>query len=75
MPPTRAKSPKLGRKKSFNDAEKSSQADKLKGDSNAGSHQSLICHGEDASELVSTNTVDQPTTAICKIQEVSERVD
>ncbi|WRX21752.1 TPX2 [Theobroma cacao] len=47
MPPTRAKSPKLGRRKSSGDAVSSSQGEKVKGDSHHRNRHSLASQRED----------------------------
>ncbi|XVF62955.1 hypothetical protein PTKIN_Ptkin09bG0050500 [Pterospermum kingtungense] len=47
MPPTRPKSPKLGRRKSCSDAVGSSQGEKVKGASHHGNRHSLGSQGED----------------------------
>ncbi|KAJ9182225.1 hypothetical protein P3X46_006245 [Hevea brasiliensis] len=55
LPPTRAKSPKLGRRKSCSDTVNPSLADKVKGAFGEGNYQSLGRYKEETSAPVSTN--------------------
>ncbi|XP_002284360.1 protein WVD2-like 3 isoform X1 [Vitis vinifera] len=59
LPPTRAKSPKLGRRKSCSDAVSFSQGDKGKESRGRGNRQSLGSHKEDTSTIRTTNSKDQ----------------
>ena len=59
MPPTRAKSPKLGRRKSCSDVVNFSQGDKGKESRGWGNRQSLGSHKEDTSTVGTTNGKDQ----------------
>ena len=87
MPPTRAKSPKLGRRKSCSDAVSSSRAEKVKGASLHGNHHSLGSQREDtiATTLGSANRKKQNNVQnghgllnfkdeSMKVQEMSESV-
>ncbi|GAV69612.1 TPX2 domain-containing protein [Cephalotus follicularis] len=59
MPPTRAKSPKLGRRKSCSDAVSSNIRDKVKGASHQGKHNSMGSYKEDTMTVGSTNRKDK----------------
>ncbi|KAL5784781.1 hypothetical protein ACOSQ2_007173 [Xanthoceras sorbifolium] len=58
MPTTRAKSPKLGRRKSCSDAVSLNQGDRVKGAFRPGNRHSMSTHKEDISALGSTNRKD-----------------
>lgn len=72
MPPTRAKSPKLGRRKSCSDAASLNQGDQVKGTSRTGNRQSLGNYREDTT-LFSTDKKDPSNIPnghfICKLQD------
>ncbi|KAH9764569.1 protein WVD2-like 3 [Citrus sinensis] len=72
MPPTRAKSPKLGRRKSCSDAASLNQGDQVKGTSRTGNRQSLGNYREDTT-LFSTDKKDPSNIpnghVICKLQD------
>ncbi|KAF2313943.1 hypothetical protein GH714_020760 [Hevea brasiliensis] len=79
LPPTRAKSPKLGRRKSCSDSVNTSLADKVKGAFGEGNRQSLDSYKEETSIPVSTNRKDQHNSvnghAICKIKDEYDQVE
>ncbi|KAH9684251.1 protein WVD2-like 3 [Citrus sinensis] len=72
MPPTRAKSPKLGRRKSCSDSASLNQGDQVKGTSRTGNRQSLGNYREDTT-LFSTDKKDPSNIpnghVICKLQD------
>ncbi|XP_050239482.1 protein WVD2-like 3 isoform X1 [Quercus robur] len=79
LPPTRAKSPKLGRRKSFGDAVNSSQGDKVKTAGALGSRRSLGIYKEEITTNGSTIIKDQSNihngNAIYKFKDESNKVE
>lgn len=67
LPPTRAKSPKLGRRKSCSDAVSFSQGDKGKESRSRGNRQSLGSHNKDQISIQNVN-------ASCKFKDESEQM-
>lgn len=78
MPPTRAKSPKLGRRKSCSDAVSLNQGDQVKGTFRTGNRQSLGNYREDTT-LGSTDKKDPSNIpnghVICKLQDEPKLVE
>ncbi|XP_048334183.2 protein WVD2-like 3 [Ziziphus jujuba] len=72
-PPTRAKSPKLGRRKSCSDTVKLSEGAKVKGTCARGNRHSLIVYKEEASTIGSLNTKEQNNVhnvnSVCKFDD------
>ncbi|XP_044484428.1 protein WVD2-like 3 isoform X2 [Mangifera indica] len=79
MPPTRAKSPKLGRRKSISDAVSSNQGDKVKGACHRGNLQSVGKYLEDTNPLGFTDGKDlsdiQNGYSNCELNEPSHVED
>ncbi|KAJ4722608.1 Protein WVD2-like [Melia azedarach] len=79
MPPTRAKSPKLGRRKSCSDAVNSNQGEKVKGASHVENRHSLGIYIENTTTLGSTNKNDsnsiQNCHVICKLEDQPQKVE
>lgn len=79
LPPTRAKSPKLGRRKSFGDAVNSSQGDKVKTAGALGSRRSLGIYKEETTTNGSSIIKDQSNihngNAIYKFKDESNKVE
>ncbi|EEF45173.1 protein WVD2-like 3 [Ricinus communis] len=73
LPPTRAKSPKLGRRKSCSNAVNPSQIDKVKGACGRGSRQSLGSCKEDVNRKDQYNILNGH--AVCKIDENGQEKD
>ncbi|KAK0607800.1 hypothetical protein LWI29_020757 [Acer saccharum] len=78
MPPTRAKSPKLGRRKSCSDAVNLNLGDKVKGAYRPGNRHSMVTLKEDTGALVSTNRMDpdiQNGDAACKLKDEPKHLE
>nr|XP_023921702.1 protein WVD2-like 3 isoform X1 [Quercus suber] len=79
LPPTRAKSPKMGRRKSFGDAVNSSQGDKVKTAGALGSRRSLGIYKQETTTNGSSIIKDQSNihngNAIYKFKDESNKVE
>ncbi|KAF8392265.1 hypothetical protein HHK36_022607 [Tetracentron sinense] len=78
LPPTRAKSPKLGRRKSCSDAVNASQGDKVRGACARVNRHSLGNYKEDTAAIGNTNNKDQISSrngyATCKVKDGPKQV-
>lgn len=74
LPPTRAKSPKLGRRKSCNNRVNSSQPDKVKRDFNDEKNQSQDSSREDTSNPVSQHSIPKGHV-ICKFEDETREME
>ncbi|KAG6757384.1 hypothetical protein POTOM_037692 [Populus tomentosa] len=74
LPPTRAKSPKLGRRKSCSNGVNSSQPDRVKGACGDGNNQSQGIFREDTSNPVSQHSIPKGHV-ICKFEDESRQME
>ncbi|KAB5537612.1 hypothetical protein DKX38_015145 [Salix brachista] len=72
LPPTRAKSPKLGRRKSCSNGVNSSQPDRVKGACSEGNNQSQGIYREDTSNSVSQHSILKGHI-ICKFEDETKQ--
>ncbi|XP_012069780.1 protein WVD2-like 3 isoform X2 [Jatropha curcas] len=79
LPPTRARSPKLGRRKSCSDTVDPSLAERVKGACGQGIRQSLGVCKEETNTTISTNKKDHHSIvnghAICKVEDEHDQVE
>jgi len=74
LPPTRAKSPKLGRRKSCSNGVNSSQPDRVKGACGDGNNQSQGIFREDTSNPVSQHSIPKGHV-ICKFEDETREME